>query len=95
MGEAPRKTGQMPNSFEEQTLMALRSIHRNQCRIISMMEARQTARLPAFLKKTWSAFYARLATNLGQWLAGLPLWLLALEGLGLHQLLAKWFGFSM
>jgi hypothetical protein len=37
----------------------------------------------------WKAFSERLATNLGHWLAGLPLWVLALEGLGLRSWAAK------
>lgn len=51
--------------------------------------------LHAFLGATWRAFSRRLATNLGQWLAGLPLWLLVLEVSGLRRLLAEVLGLSM
>lgn len=70
----------------------LRHIARQNAHLIRLIEGRRTGRLRAFLRKMWSAFSEKLATNIGHWAAGLPLWLLALEGLGLRQLLERLLG---
>lgn len=72
-----------------------RHIARRQEKLILLMERNQTGAFRVFLLMTWNAFYERLATNLGHWAAGLPLWLLAFEILGLRQLLEKLAGSSM
>lgn len=80
-------------SYEELQLRALRSIIKNQCRIIKLLENKRTGgRLRVFLRKTWNAFSDRLSTNIGNWLAGLPPWLLALEMLGFRQWFAGLIG---
>jgi hypothetical protein len=81
--------------LHKEQMKGLRHIAKQQAKIIRLLEARQTGPLSAFLSRIWNAFSRRLATNIGQWLAGLPLWLLALKGLGLDRLLADWFGFSI
>lgn len=82
------------------TLLCITELHREQmrglrhiagqnARMIEIMEKRRTDRLSAFLSKTWKSYSDHMATNLGKWLAGFPLWLLALELLGLRPLLEK------
>jgi hypothetical protein len=73
-------------------MRGLRHIAKEQTRLAEMLAARNNHPLRRFLSAVWKAFKDKLATNLGHWLAGLPLWLLALEVLGLRELLAKLLG---
>lgn len=78
--------------MHEMQMRGLRHVARQNDRIIKITERNQTGPLRVFLSMIWNAFSKRLATNLGHWLAGLPLWLIALEFLGLRQLLEKLLG---
>jgi hypothetical protein len=78
-------------AFQRQHLLGMRMIIE---RLDRLTEPKPTGRLRVFLSTMWKAFSEQLATNLGQWAAGLPLWLLALELLGFRELLAKLAGLS-
>jgi len=85
-----------------QIIIALRHIARQQAKIIALLEAdaatattKTTGQLNAFRSKMWSAFCEHLASNIGRWMAGMPLWLLAFQGIGLRHWLEKLLGFFM
>ena len=80
--------------LHREQMRGLRHIARQQARIIEAIDRKRNAWHRVFLSTMWKAFSERLATNLGQWAAGLPLWFLALEFLGFRDLLAKLAGLS-
>lgn len=73
-------------------MRGLRHIAKQQARLLELSTKRNERPWLAFLRAVWKAFSEKLATNLGHWLAGLPLWLLALEVLGLRELLTRLLG---
>jgi hypothetical protein len=87
-------TSNPPPTSIEDLMRGIRHIVRQQERIITLLETRRMGWCRAFLIRIWSAFSEQLSTNIGKWLAGLPLWLLALEVFGFRQLLEKLVGWS-
>lgn len=81
-----------PDQQHGQIIQWLRHIANQNDRILEILETERTGRLRVFLSRIWNASCEHLATNIGQWVAGLPLWFIALEWLGLRQLLARLFG---
>lgn len=75
--------------LHREQMRGLRHIAGQQARLIEMMERNRTAWLRVFLSTMWNAFSEQLATNLGKFLAGLLLWLLAAKLLGLDHLFEK------
>ena len=78
--------------LQRQQLLGMQHIAKQQEQLIRLLEERRAGQLRVFLSRTWSVFSRQLATNIGRWAAGLPLWLLALEALGLRPLLGKLLG---